>query len=117
MNKIYYLKTCDTCRRILKEIEPGPNTQLREIGITPIDSEELNALYCLAGSFEALLNKRAQLFKARGLNKQILTESEIRDLLLEHYTFLKRPIVLTNSEIFIGNSAKTVALAKKALQP
>ena len=117
MTTIYYLKTCDPCRRILKALEPGPNTVLREIGATPISAVELDALYALSGSYEALLNKRSKLFAARGLNKKELTESEIRELLLEHYTFLKRPVVLTEKELFVGNSTQTVALAKKAMHP
>jgi arsenate reductase len=35
--------------------------------------------------------------------------------LLEHYTFLKRPIVVFDDHIFIGNGTQTVADAKAFL--
>lgn len=117
MPKIYYLKTCDACRRILKELNPGPNTDLREIGSLPISAEELDELYRRCGSYEALLNKRSKLYTEKNLKNQSLSEADYRGLLLEHYTFLKRPVVITDTEIFIGNAPKTVALAKKALHP
>ena len=117
MNKIYYLSSCDTCRRILREIAPGPDTALQDIGVEPVNGEELDALYHLAGSYEALLNKRARLYTQRGLKDLALGETEYRALLLEHYTFLKRPVVLAGSRLFIGNSPKTVSDAKAALHP
>lgn len=117
MPKIYYLKTCDTCRRILKELEPDVNTDLREIGSVPISMEELDEMYQQCGSYELLLNKRSKLYTERNLKNKSLSEADYRELLLEHYTFLKRPVVITNTEIFIGNAPKTVALAKKALHP
>lgn len=117
MPKIYYLKSCDTCRKILKELQPDASTLLREIGTSPVTETELEEMYRISGSYEALLNKRSRLFTARDLKNTPLSEADYRNLLLEHYTFLKRPVVLTDTEIFIGNSPKTVALAKKALHP
>lgn len=117
MSKIYYLKTCDTCRRILKELQPDTNTALREIGSLPISPEELDEMYQRSGSYESLINKRAKLFTAKNLMHQSLSEADYKGLLLEHYTFLKRPVVVTDTEIYIGNAPKTVALAKKALHP
>jgi len=35
--------------------------------------------------------------------------------LLEHYTFLKRPVLVYEEHIFVGNAAKTVAEAKAFL--
>jgi len=33
------------------------------------------------------------------------------------YTFLKRPVILVDGQIFVGNSKKTVQAAKEALHP
>ncbi len=117
MKKIYYLSSCDTCRRILKEIAPGADTVMQDIGANPVSAEQLDEMYHLAGSFEALLNKRARLYAGRGLKDQALGEADYRGLLLEHYTFLKRPVVLAGGQIFIGNSPETVSAAKEALHP
>ncbi|MFM2135227.1 MAG: hypothetical protein RL021_627, partial [Bacteroidota bacterium] len=50
-----------------------------------------------------------------GIADKDLTESDYRRLILEEYTFLKRPVVQVAERIFIGNSAETVTAAKQAL--
>ncbi|SFU69103.1 arsenate reductase [Pustulibacterium marinum] len=116
MQKIYYLSTCDTCKRILKEWQPLPETlTLQDIKKEPINQTELEALQSLTGSYEALFNKRSQLYKHRNLKEQTLSEVDIKNLILDHYTFLKRPVLLLDDVAFVGNSKKTVEEAKKAL--
>ena len=86
----------------------------QDIKKEPLNEAQLNELYELSGSYEALFNKRAQLYKKRQLNNQQLSEQDYKALLLEHYTFLKRPVFVINKEIFIGNSKATVeALSKR----
>ena len=115
MKKIYYLSTCDTCKRILKEIEPPQDFKLQDIKKDPLTEQELEQLKQVAGSYETLFSRRARLYKDRDLKNKELSEEEFKNLLLEHYTFLKRPVIVSGNEIFIGNSAKTVAAAKKAI--
>lgn len=116
MTKIYTLATCTTSQRILKEIAPGPEFEMQNIkeeGITP---EQLEELYQMAGSYEALFSKRALKYKEWGLNKMTLTEADYRRYILEEYTFLKRPVIVAGKEIFIGNAPKVVEAAKRAIQ-
>lgn len=115
MNKIYYLSTCDTCKRILKELEPLDGISLQDIKTNPISEETIQSLFELAGSYEALFSKRARLYKERNLKDKSLQESDFKNLILEHYTFLKRPVMVLKGEIFIGNSKKTVQAAKEKL--
>lgn len=115
MKKIYHLSTCDTCRKILKEIDPPQSFILQDIKTEPITGEQLDEMERLSGSYEALFSKRARLYKERNLKDENLTEDKFRSLILEHYTFLKRPVVINNDEIFIGNSKKIVEVAKRAI--
>ncbi|MEJ2584103.1 MAG: ArsC/Spx/MgsR family protein [Robiginitalea sp.] len=115
MKKIYHLSTCDTSRRILKELNAPDGTELQDIKATPISPEQLDELKRRAGSYEALFSKRARLYRERNLKERSLDEGNFRELLLEHYTFLKRPVVVVDGNVFIGNAAKTVAAAKEAL--
>ena len=115
MKKIYHLSTCDTCRRILRELNPSEDFELQDIKKNPLTLEDLDSLVALSGSYEALFNKRARLYKERDLKNKDLTEEDFKNLLLEHYTFLKRPVILSGNEVFIGNSKKTVEAAKKAM--
>ena len=89
--------------------------ELIDIKTSPIKSRELEELKELAGSYEALFSKRARLYKVRGLNKKQLSEDQYEELILEHYTFLKRPVMLIKGKIFIGNSLKVVASAKETI--
>ena len=117
MKKIYHLGSCSTCQRILKELEPLDGVQLQEIKSEPITQDQLEQMEALSGSYESLFSKRAMLFRQRGLHEKQLTETDYKDLILEHYTFLKRPVILVEDQIFVGNSKKTVQAAKEALHP
>lgn len=77
--------------------------------------KELESLHLLSGSYEKLFSKRARLYKERNLKDKKLSESDMKSLILEHYTFLNRPIIVINQTIFIGNSTKTIMAAKEVL--
>ncbi len=115
MKKIFHLESCKTCQKILAELQPLDNVEIREIkskGVTPAELEEMRKL---TDSYESLFSRRAMLFRQRGLNNQELSEDDFKSLILEHYTFLKRPVVIVNNQIFIGNAKKQVEGARAAL--
>ena len=116
MKKIYHLSSCSTCQRILKEWNPDRSVQLQDIKTEPITADQIDEMIRLAGSAEGLFSRRAMKYKSMGLADKKLSEKDYRQLILEEYTFLKRPVLIINDQIFIGNSAKTVQLAKEALQ-
>ncbi|MDT0650872.1 arsenate reductase family protein [Autumnicola edwardsiae] len=115
MKKIYHLSACDTCKRILKELDPPTSFILQDIKTEKITEEQLEEMQELSGSYEALFSKRAKLYKEKDLKNKDLDENQFKNLILEHYTFLKRPVVIYNDEIFIGNSKKTVEAAKASI--
>ncbi|PWG06147.1 arsenate reductase family protein [Polaribacter aquimarinus] len=114
MKKVYFLQTCDTCRRILKEVNTE-SFERQEIKANNITVAQLEEMYVLSGSYEALFNKRAKLYKAMDLKNQELSEADYRQYLLDEYTFLKRPVFIINDEIFIGNSKKEVEKVKEKI--
>ena len=116
MKKTYYLPSCDTCQRILKETNAISLCTLQDIKTQAISPEELDWLATKAGSYENLFSRRSLKYRAMGLHEKILTENDYRSLILQEYTFLKRPVIIVGEEVFVGNLAKTVADAKKALQ-
>ena len=115
MKKIYHLSTCDTCKRIINELELPSEVVLQDIKTEAITNEQIQEMHKLAGSYEALFSKRARLYKERDLKNQNLTEEDYKNLILEHYTFLKRPVFIHDQQIFVGNSKKVVAEAKEAI--
>ena len=115
MKKIYHLNTCSTCQRIIKELQPLNDFKLQDIKSEPITESQLEQMHSLSNSYEALFSKRAILYRERNLKEQNLTEDDYKALILEQYTFLKRPVILMDDQIFIGNSKKVVEAAKKAI--
>lgn len=114
MKKIYYLKTCDTCKKILASINLE-GFILQEIKSEPITMKQLEKMEALSGSFEALFSKRAKRYQEMGLKNETLLQKDYKQLILEEYTFLKRPVVIFEDKIFIGNSKKNMEILKKTI--
>ena len=114
MNKVYHLSSCSTCSRILKEVKDY-HFQLQDIKSDPITEEQINQMYEFTNSYEALFSKRAMKYKSLGLKNENLREEDFKTLILEEYTFLKRPVFIIGSKIFVGNSKKTIDDLKNCL--
>ncbi len=114
-NKIYYLASCDTCRKIIKSLPNPDKLEFHDIRQNPITASELEEMYQLSGSYEALFSKKAQLYKSMNLKNQSLTEADYKKYLLQHYTFLSRPVFIIDGKIFIGNSQQNILQVTKAL--
>jgi len=111
MKKIYHLKTCDTCRRILKEMDTSGYI-LQEIKTEPITVKQLDELFTLTQSYEVLFNRMAKKYKEMDLKSQRLSEKDYRLLILDEYTFLKRPVIVNENEVYVGNKKKRVTVIK-----
>ena len=114
MSKIYYLITCDTRKRIMNQWRLD-GVQLQDIKNEPITETQIDDMAALACSTESLFSKRTMTYQEFGLKDKTLNDSDIRALILEEYTFLKRPVLIHDGAIFIGNSPKVVAAAAAAL--
>ncbi len=107
MKKIYYLQTCDTCRRIMKEMDFS-GFEKQEIKTESITEAQLDEMKKLAGNYEALFSRKAKKYKEMGLKDEVFDEKEYKNYILSDYTFLKRPVVIDGTEIFIGNEKKNL---------
>ena len=116
MNKIFYLESCSTCQRIIKELGiTADNFEMHEIKSTPMSEGDVDAMKDKAGSYEALFSRRAMKYREMGLHEQNLSEKDYRKLILEEYTFLKRPVIWIGDELFVGNTKKVVEAAGAAM--
>ena len=109
MKKVFYLKTCDTCLKILKQFDLN-GWEKREIKTQPITEEEIEEMYKISQSYEALFNKKSTQIKLQELDLKSMQEADFKELLMNHYTFLKRPVFVTDKEIFIGNDKENILL-------
>lgn len=89
--------------------------EFQDIKQDPITVKQVEAMHKLSGSYEALFSKRAKLYKEMDLKNANLSEADFKQYIIEHYTFLSRPVVIFNDQIFIGNSKKTIENLKTAL--
>lgn len=108
MKTIFYLKTCSTCTKILKDLNPDKSWTRREIKSEPLTDNEIDHMREKAGSYEALFSKKSSQIRLQGLEVKTLKEDDFKRMLGEHYTFLKRPVFLTDNAIFIGSDKKTL---------
>ena len=92
------------------------DVEQREIKAKAVTEEELQELYALTQSYEALFSKKATQIKERNIDVKSLQEEDFKTLILEDYRFLKRPVFIINQEIFIGSDKKNVELLRERLK-
>ncbi|MCW3076874.1 MAG: hypothetical protein JWO32_1483 [Bacteroidetes bacterium] len=115
MKKIYYLSSCSTCARIIKELKlEAQKFEFQDIKTEKITGKQLEEMKSMAGTYEALFSRVALKYKT--LDPKPAAESEFKKLILEEYTFLKRPVIISGKDIFIGNSKTNISSAKEKLK-
>lgn len=115
MRKIFYLATCNTCIKVLKELDAPSSIELHEIKSNSITEHDLDEMKKITGDYESLFSRRAMKYRSMGLNEMQLTEDDYRKYILSEYTFLKRPVTVIDDEIFIGHAKKSVEAAKSKI--
>lgn len=114
MKKVYHLSNCSTCVRIIDQLKlKEKKFEFQDIKTQSITSAQLDELKKLAGSYEALFSRVAMKYKT--LDPKPASEKEYKKLILEEYTFLKRPVIVSSDQIFIGSSKGNVDAAKAAI--
>lgn len=81
---------------------------LQEIKTDPITVKQLGELYELTKSYEVFFSRRAKKYQQMDLKNQNLTKKDYRQLILDEYTFLKRPVIVNENEVYVGNTKKRV---------
>jgi arsenate reductase len=110
MRQIYYLSTCYTCKRIIAELSlHKKDFVFIDVKDKPLREHELAQIKEMSGaSYEELFNKRAMKFKKDDFS----SEEDYKKGILSEYTFMKRPIIIIDDKIFVGNSKSVVEAAK-----
>ncbi|WP_313600515.1 arsenate reductase family protein [Epilithonimonas vandammei] len=107
MKKVFYLKTCGTNKKIMTPLDLS-DWELREIKSNPVTEDELEEMYEKTKSYEALFSKKSTQIKERGIDVSSLKEQDFKKLILDHYSFLKRPVFVTDKEVFAGSDKKNL---------
>ena len=80
----------------------------QDIKANAITLDQIDEMKDLSGSYESLFSKRSMKYRAMGLHEKTLSEEDMRLLITEEYTFLKRPVFVVENQVFIGNSKKVI---------
>ncbi len=107
MKKVFYLKTCGTNKKIMTPLDLS-DWELREIKSQPVTEAELEEMYDKTKSYEALFSKKSTQIKERVIDVSSLKEQDFKKLILDHYSFLKRPVFVTDKEVFAGSDKKNL---------
>ncbi len=86
----------------MKEFDALKDFELIDIKSSNIDSTTLDFLKEKTGSYESLFSKRAIKYKTLGLKDKNLSDQDFRQLILDEYTFLKRPVLINGESVVVG---------------
>ncbi|UWS06614.1 arsenate reductase family protein [Phaeobacter inhibens] len=99
--QLFGLKACDTCRKALKQL---PEAELVDVRADGVPEAILTA--ALAQFGDRLVNTRSTTW--RGLS-EAERAGEPLDLLKTHPALMKRPLIKSGDDLYLGWDAKTKA--------
>lgn len=108
---IYVKPTCTTCRKVLKILRKS-ETDFDSINYfeEPLNKKTLTQLVKSLGiPPRELLRKNESIYKALGLSKKELSDSEIIDLMIKHPDLIQRPIVVKDKEVILARPAEEIS--------
>jgi arsenate reductase len=116
MKRVFYLESCSSCRRIIRDVNPTDDFVLQNLKNNPIDELQVDFLASITGSYESLFNKQARKYREMELFRKELSETDYKNLLLQEYTFLKRPIFVLDSSVFVCKNKDAINNLKSRIK-
>ena len=109
MLTVYGIKQCDTCRKALRWLAAeGREHQFHDFRVDGLDAELLDDW--LASPFaDKLVNRRSTTWRQLSDEQRQSEADQLRDLLLEHPTLIKRPVFVTDKVVAVGFNPKELA--------
>ena len=86
----------------IKELKLDDSFDFQDIKSNQITTEQIEQMRKMTGSYESLFSERAMKFKSMGLKNKSLSENDYKKLIVEEYTFLKRPVIIINEKRLIN---------------
>ena len=105
---LYWLPNCSTCKKAAQFLE-NQNIKIndfRNLKEDPLSREEVENLAEQIGSADELFSRRAIKYREMKLNERELSETEILDLMVTEYAFIKRPVLVSGKRAIAGFSEK-----------
>ncbi len=105
--KLYGLKTCDTCRKALAWLkEQGIEVVFSDIRAAPLTQGKLESFGNALG-WERLINRRSTTWRSLDAGQKNLAETDPAGLLGAQASLMKRPVIETQTAVFVGFDDET----------
>lgn len=102
MLTIVGIKNCSTIKKTLTWLDENEQEYtFRDVKKEPLDESEIADLVKKVG-LETLVNKRGMKWRTLELNKREVSDEELLELVFEHQTMIKRPVVLSGEAAMVG---------------
>jgi len=96
--KIFSLKTCDTCREAIKALgASGADLIVVDVRSQGVSRSDLVRFHTEFG--DALINRQSTTW--RGLSQNERARDPV-ELLADHPTLMKRPVIEANGQLYLG---------------
>lgn len=102
MIHIVGIKNCNTVQKTLKWLQ-GKNFEFtfQDVKKNPLSEEEILDLVKKL-SIETVINKKGTKWKSLNVSDKNLSDQELFDLVNEHQTMIKRPVIYNDDSVMIG---------------
>jgi arsenate reductase len=106
---MYWLPHCTTCQKAVQYLEKKGHSvaTFRDLKGDPLDRKEVERLAKLVGGADELFSRRARKYRSMNLSERELSSDEMIQLMIDDYTFIKRPVLLCDKRALSGFSTKS----------
>ncbi len=106
--KIYGLPHCSTCKKAVEFLESAgvEIESFHDIKEKRLSRREIEQLVERVAGVESLFSKRAMKYRAMGLHEREVSEKEMIKLMVDEYTFIRRPVLVYEDMALAGFSKK-----------
>nr|WP_239480373.1 arsenate reductase [Parashewanella hymeniacidonis] len=100
---LWGIKPCDTVRKAKKWLEQNEiNFEFSDFRDKPLEKDQLE-FWVTKQQWETIFNKRSTSFRnLSDAEKTDINETKAMNLMLEHPTLIKRPILVLNDKVYVG---------------
>jgi Spx/MgsR family transcriptional regulator len=102
MLEVIGITQCNTIKKTISHLdENGVSFSFRDVKKEPLSPNELAELVKRVG-LETLVNRKGRKWKMLGLSDKVLTDNDLFEVLLEHQTMIKRPVLRFGEAVMVG---------------
>lgn len=105
MVQVIGIPNCDTIRKTKKLLsETGVSYSFRDVKTDPLSRDELTELTELVvrAGIDTLVNHKGRTWRSLGLADKALSDNDLFEILLDHQTMIKRPVLRRGNDVMIG---------------